>query len=162
MWPGIVDIGLCFSPFSLSCWDSSALHTIIIYNTKNRAPGALGILGISIIIIIRVGFKSVPHNLFSHTNISLIRCWREESKEKFYEPFGSKLFFLVHVMLGIGLPLAEHSNRTGAPFFTCMWPPDVTWFIFGGTFGVMMNIKVFFVRLWVEKRRKKERNETLN
>lgn len=48
-------------------------------------------------------------------------------------PLGSRLFFLVQVIFGIGLPVAEHSNRTGDPFFTCRCPPDVTWFIFGGT-----------------------------
>lgn len=53
--------------------------------------------------------------------------------KKFNIPLGNKLFFLVHVIFGIGLPVAEHSNRTGDPFFTCKWPPDVTWFIFGGT-----------------------------
>lgn len=41
-------------------------------------------------------------------------------------PLGSKLFFLVHVIFGVGLPVAEHSKRTGAPFFTCKCPPDVT------------------------------------
>lgn len=34
-------------------------------------------------------------------------------------PFSSTLFFRVHVMFGIGLPVAEHSNRTGDPFRTC-------------------------------------------
>lgn len=50
-----------------------------------------------------------------------------------YLPFGSKLFFLVHVMLGMGFPVAEHSRRTGEPFFTCKCPPDDTWSIVGGT-----------------------------
>lgn len=36
-------------------------------------------------------------------------------------------------MFGVGLPVAEHSKRTGAPFFTCKCPPDVTWDIFAGT-----------------------------
>jgi len=48
------------------------------------------------------------------------------NERELYVPFGSKLFFLVHVMFGIGLPVAEHSNRTGDPFFTCKCPPDVT------------------------------------
>lgn len=50
--------------------------------------------------------------------------WKE--KLKFNIPLGNKLFFLVHVIFGIGLPVAEHSSRTGDPFFTCKWPPDVT------------------------------------
>lgn len=37
----------------------------------------------------------------------------EKSKLKFNIPLGNKLFFLVHVIFGIGLPVAEHSNRTG-------------------------------------------------
>ena len=41
-------------------------------------------------------------------------------------PFGKILFFLVHVMFGVGFPLAEHSRRTGDPFFTWIRPPDVT------------------------------------
>lgn len=63
-----------------------------------------------------------------------------ERKLKFNIPLGNKLFFLVHVIFGIGLPVAEHSSRTGDPFFTCKWPPDVTWFILGGT-GLIPNIK---------------------
>jgi hypothetical protein len=47
-------------------------------------------------------------------------------------PFGNKLFLRVQVMFGMGLPVAEHSRRTGEPFRTCRWPPDVTW-IFGGS-----------------------------
>lgn len=56
-------------------------------------------------------------------------CYSEfewKRKLKFNIPLGNKLFFLVHVIFGIGLPVAEHSNRTGDPFFTCKWPPDVT------------------------------------
>lgn len=44
----------------------------------------------------------------------------------YYSPFGKILFFLAHVTFGIGFPDALHSNFTGAPFFTCKCPPDVT------------------------------------
>lgn len=30
-------------------------------------------------------------------------------------------------------PDAEHSIRTDAPFFTCIWPPELMWWIRGGT-----------------------------
>lgn len=63
-----------------------------------------------------------------------------------YLPFGSKLFFLVHVMLGMGFPVAEHSNRTGEPFFTCKCPPDETWSIVGGTANKINEICVELIK----------------
>lgn len=88
----------------------------------------------------------------------------KKNNKSFNIPLGNKLFFLVHVIFGIGLPVAEHSNRTGDPFFTCKWPPDVTWFILGGT-ELIANIKFSLSERMdggEERRRRKCRNETLN
>lgn len=57
----------------------------------------------------------------------------------YWLPDGSRLFFLLQVMTGGGLPEAAHSNLTGEPIFTWRRPLDVTWCIRGGT--EIKNIK---------------------
>lgn len=60
-------------------------------------------------------------------------------------PFGSTLFFLVHVTLGLGFPDAEHSIRTEPPFLTCKWPPELMWCILAGTkMMIVMKIHISF------------------
>lgn len=48
-------------------------------------------------------------------------------------PFGRMLFLRVHVTFGVGLPEAEHSILTDDPFLTCKCPPELMWWILGGT-----------------------------
>lgn len=43
------------------------------------------------------------------------------------------LFLRVHVTFGVGLPEAEHSILTDDPFLTCKCPPELMWWILGGT-----------------------------
>lgn len=69
---------------------------------------------------------------------SLSHCKTNIPKKKIYKyydniPLGRTLFFLVHVIFGLGLPDAEHSIRTEAPFFTCITLPELMWWILGGT-----------------------------
>lgn len=40
-------------------------------------------------------------------------------------PEGSTLFFLVHVMFGVGFPDAAHSILTAPPFFICKCEPEL-------------------------------------